>query len=297
VASAGAARADPTAPPSAFGYEARAFIALNPGAVSLGADFFYRRRLYASNAPLLAQNEVMVQVGGGLSPGSARPIARVSIQPLSILRLWVQYEGEGYFGILSFARSFRSPADNYGRGVFTSPPAGPPGTSGAYPLWINKIELGARLQLQLRQWSLRSSWRAAHYDASLAPGDRVLYDTWIDNVVYAHGWALLNENELGYTVSPEGPLIGLRATVTFVFYPAEAYAPGEPNLNLNSPAVKVGPMVRYPLLRPDPRRRKITQLLLQGVTQFYLVDRFHTDGTTPSFVPYVSVALLATGDL
>src|SRR6266404_4262834 len=53
---AGDANADPTLAPSAFGYEARAFIALNPGAVNLAGDLFYRHRLYRSDKPLLKQN-------------------------------------------------------------------------------------------------------------------------------------------------------------------------------------------------------------------------------------------------
>jgi hypothetical protein len=297
LAATGDAAADPVPEFHPFGYETRAFVALNPGSVNLAADFHYHRRLYASPNPLLAQNEWMVQVGLGISPASVRPSIRVSLQPLSILRFWIQYEGEGFFGASGFARSFPSPASDYGRGLFSSPPNGPPGSSGSYPLWTNKLELGARLQLQYGPWSVRSTWRAVHYDANLAPGDRVFYDNWIDNVVAAHGWAVQNDDDLGYTLSPGGALLGARTTVTLVFYPSAAYAPGEPHINLNSPAVRVGPFVRCPLLKPDNHRRALTQLFLAGVAQFYILDRFHTDVRSPAAVPYVSLSLIATGDL
>ncbi|MCU1278173.1 MAG: hypothetical protein JWM53_1719 [bacterium] len=293
----GDAGADSTPAFHPFGYEARVLIALNPGSANVAADFHYHRRLYASPRPLLSQNELMVQVGTGISPASIRPVLRVSVQPLSVLRLWIQYEGEGFFGSSGFARSFPSPASDYGRGLLGSPPAGPPGSTGSYHLWVNKLELAARLQLQRGHWMIRSTWRAVHFDASLAPGDRVLYEPWIDNVVYAHGWAVQNDDELGFVLSPGGSVIGARATVTLVFYPSDAYAPGEPQVNLNSPTVRVGPFVRCPLLEPNERRRSITQLFLAGVAQFYLVDRFHTDVRTPAAVPFLALSLIANGDL
>jgi hypothetical protein len=306
LAVAGCAHAAPAAadtPDAAhpFSYEVRAQAAMNPGSLYLQPSVIYRRFLYDAQAPLLAHNEWALQVGLGLSPASLRPSIRLTVQPLSILRLWIAYEGEGYFGISGFARSFPSPSSNYGRGPFSPPPDGPAGSTGAYSLWVNRFELGVRPQVQLGPWLARSSWRAVRYEANLRGGDRVLYDPWIDDVVYAHGWAVQSDTDLAYELSPDGasdggPLVGVRFSLNLVFYPSDAYAPGEAQNDSNSPSARVGPWVRWPLLTPD-RARAVHELFVTGLTQFYVADRFHTGTSTPAAIPMVSLSLTATGDL
>jgi hypothetical protein len=293
--------ADAPDPAHPLGYEMRLHAAMNPGSLYLETGLQYRRALYEAQDPMLAHNEWSLLVGAGISPASVRPLFRLTIQPLSFLRFWVGYEGEGYFGASGFARSFPSPSANYGRGLFSPPPDGPAGATGAYSLWVNRFELGVRPQMEVGRWLVRSSWRAVRYEASLRGGDRVVYDPWIDNVVYAHGWAVQSDSDLAYSLarggtSEEGPLVGARLSVSFVPYPDEAYAPGESHENPNSPSARMGPWVRWPLLIPD-ETRTVDEVFITGLTQFYLVDRFHTGASTPTAVPTVSLTLTATGDL
>jgi hypothetical protein len=217
-AHAAPAAADPPDPAHPLTYEVRALAAMNPGSLYLQPSVIYRRALYDARAPVLSHNEWALQVGLGLSTASLRPLVRLTVLPLSILRLWVAYEGEGYFGTSGFARSFPSPASDYGRGLFSPPPDGPAGSTGAYSLWVNRFELGARPQVQLGPWLARSSWRAVRYEANLRGGDRVLYDPWVDTVVYAHGWAVQSDTDLAYDLTPEGTsesgaLVGARFTL------------------------------------------------------------------------------------
>jgi hypothetical protein len=257
----------------------------------------YRHPLYAARQPVLALNEWSIQATLGVSPAAFRPGVRLTIQPLSILRIWVGYDGEGYFGTAGFARSFPSPASDYHRDLLGSPAAGP---TGAYPLWVNEAELGVRLQVTGGPWLARSSWQAIRYQANLQRGDRVLYDPGIDNLVYANGWALHSDTDLGYALTDgetnSGPILGARFSLNFVFYPGDAYAPGAPHTNANSPSARVGPWLRFPLLTPD-RARAVNDLSLTVLTQFYIVDRFHTGASTSAAVPFVGLLLTATGDL
>jgi hypothetical protein len=150
------------------------------------------------------------------------------------------------------------------------------------------------------RWLARSSWRAIRYEANLQSGDRVLYDPGIDNLVYASGWALHSDTDVGYALTDgdtnSGPILGARFSLNLVFYPGDAYAPGESHNNANSPSARVGPWLRLPLVTPD-RARTVNELSLTGTTQFYVVDRFHTGASTPTAVPYVGLLLTATGDL
>jgi hypothetical protein len=288
------ARAEPLPADGVWAYEARAVAAMNPGSAHADLDAVYRHRLYVSDRPVLADNALIVTAGFGFSPASFRPSASVAILPLSVLRLWVRYDGEGYFGDLGLARSFPSPASDYGRGLVSPPPPGPAGATGPYSLWLHRFELGLRVQAQVSRYVFRSSWRALRFDAHLAQGDRVVYDTSLDDVVAPHGWAIEGDTDAGIELRPGGIQVGLRFSLVEAFYPNEAYAPGEAHVD-DDASLRLGPWMRWPLYKVPKGR--LRQIVVGAAAQFYLADRFHTGATTPAAVPRTGISITALGDL
>jgi hypothetical protein len=288
-----------SAEPDGLGYELRTLAVLNPAGVRVDADAAYRTALYRAESPLLAYNGWTVRAGAGISPAAFSPFASISLQPFSTLEVSARYEADGHFGTIGFVRSYPSPTADYGRDVISSPAAGPEGSTGAYALWVQKLTLGASAQALVGRLLARSAWAFLRTEAHLASGDRVIYDPTLDTVVYAHGWAIKGDSDVGYALSHDldtAVLVGARFTYVEPLYPAAAFAPGEAQENPNGPSMRLGPWVRWPLLTPD-RAGAVSAIDLTTIAQFYLADRFHTGRTTSSLLPMLGLVLSASGGI
>lgn len=282
-----------------LGYELRTLAALNPAGIRVEGEALYRAAFYRSESPLFARNGWTARAGAGISPAAFSPFAAIALQPFSALEVTARYEADRYFGAIGFARSYPSPAADYSRNAISQPPSGPDGSTGAYALWVQRLTLGATVQAQLGRFLARSSWTFIRTEAELASGDRVVYDPMRDTLVYAHGWAVKGDSDVGFAFAREldgAVLAGLRFTYVEPLYPAAAFAPGEAHENPNGPSTRVGPWLRWPLLTPG-HAGAVDAVYLTTSAQFYLADRFHTGRTTPSLVPMLGLVLSVTGSL
>ena len=197
-------------------------------------------------------------------------------------------------------RSFPWPSADYGRGLFSPPPSGTCRSDRSLFALGVKLEAGARPQVQVGHRLARSSVarRALRRELSRR-GPRLLRSP-VDNVVYAYGNKWQSDTDLAYAgwrqvAHPAGLFSGRALLLNLVFYPNDAYGPGEAQSNSNSPSARrsLGALAAA----DTDKTRNWDELFVTGTTQFYVVDRFHTGATTPAALPFVSLSPTATGDL
>jgi len=180
---------------------------------------------------------------------------------------------------------------DYGSGAFSAPRDGP---GGNYALWVQQLTLHATLQAVLGPIAIRNTTRGSRFFADLHGDDRVFYDPLLDVVVYKDGWAVQNDTDLAYLWTSNF-LVGLRHTLIIAWYPSDAYAPGEPQENPNTPISKLGPVVAWRFLDGDSGLLQRGSLLLAA--QWYLAHRYRTGATASGAFPSLGLALVFSGDL
>ena len=223
-------------------------------------------------------------------PAALRPGVGLQIQPLVNLSFGVDYFAMYYFGTQGLAQSYPSPHSDYGSGAFSAPRDGP---GGNYALWVHQLSLHATLQGVLGPIAVRNTTRASRFFADLHGSDRVFYDPLFDVVVYKDGWVGQNDTDLVYLLTSNF-IVGLRYTLTIAWYPSDAYDPGEPQDNLNTPINKLGPVAAWQFLQSDGGLQRGALLL---TAQWYLTHRYRTGETVSGALPFFGLGLVFSGDL
>jgi hypothetical protein len=113
-------------------------------------------------------------------------------------------------------------------------------------------------------------------------------------VVYKDGWVGQNETDVVYLWTSSF-IVGLRYTLTIAWYPSDAYGPGEPQDNPNTPINKLGPVAAWQFLQSD--RGLIQRGNLLFAAQWYLTHRYRTGDTVSGALPFLGLALVFSGDL
>jgi hypothetical protein len=266
-------------------YSATLFAQGNPRALAMDLRLQYRHDLGAGSA-----------IGGFASvaagPAGLRPGVGIEIQPFANFAFGVDYFASYYFGALGLAQSYPSPRANYGSGAFSAPQDGP---GGSYALWVQQLTIHATLQAVLGPIAVRSTTRASRFFADLHGSDRVFYDPSLDVAVYKNGWVGQNDTDLVYLWTSNF-LVGLRHTLTIAWYPNDAYAPGEPRENPNTPISKLGPVAAWQFLEGD-RGGLVQRGSLLLAAQWYLAHRYRTGDTVSGALPFLGLGLVFSGDL
>src|SRR5262249_17397008 len=271
---------------SALQSSATFYTQMNPRALALDLRIEYLRQLGSESSA--------VGVFGGLTaaPGLIRPTIGLEIQPIvrpqGSLSLGIGYSAP-YFFAPNLLQSYPSPRANFGSGVLSGPAEG---QGGGYALLVHELMLNAVLQGTIGPFAARNTTRAVHFFAGLHGGDSVLYDPMFDVAVYKDGGAAQNDPDLLYSWGPDLAL-GLRPTLTLAWYPRDAYSPGEPRDNPDTPISKLGPFGLYRIF--ESQRGTRGELLLMA--QWYLAHRYRTGETVSGAFPLLGVGLLLTGDL
>lgn len=266
-------------------YSAALFAQGNPRALAVDLRLQYRHPLGDGGSAIGG----FTSISGG--PAGIRPGVGIEIQPCVNLSFGADYFASYYFGTLGLAQSYPSPRADYGSAAFSAPHDGP---GGSYALWVQQLSLHATLQAVFGPIAVRSTTRALRFFADLHGTDRVFYDPLLDVTVYKNGWVGQNETDLVYLVSSNF-LVGLRHTLTLTWYPSEAYAPGEPRENPNTPISKLGPVVAWQFLQRDGGTFQRGSLLLAA--QWYLAHRYRTGDTVSGALPFLGFGLVFSGDL
>jgi hypothetical protein len=288
------ARADePLRRRPSLSYENVFLVRVNP--LGLGDELKLRMRLplYASTRPALAQNFFGVVTPILLAPSFLRPGIGVEVQPLSLLHFYVGYEPAVYFGAVGSLRSYPSANADYGYGALQL--GGPPSMPGdLYSTVVHQLVLAATAQFAHRWFAFRSAWRAQYVDADLRNGDPVFYDPLYGTLLPRSGWMVHGETTALYK-STFGLSAGLQYLLTLTWYPSTAYAPGEPQVNQNTPIQKLGPLVAYTFSRQSPGRFEAPTLFLTAA--WYLQDRFRAGQTVSQGIPMIGVGFSFRGTL
>ena len=279
--------------PSSIGYDNTLAVRVNPLGVGDELVAHYRLGLYGSSRPLLAQNFVGVVTPLLAAPSLIRPGLGVELQPLSVLRLYVGYEPTIYFGVVGSLHSYATPAADVGFGPVQL--GGPPSLPGdLYATTVHQLVLGATAQFAWRWLAFRSAWRAQLIDAELRNGDTVFYDPLYGVLLPRSGWMIYGETTALWR-SRFGLAAGVQYQLTATWYPASAYAPGEPQVNPNTPEQKLGPVVTYTFARERRGRFEAPTLCL--LVAWYLEDRYRAGQLVSQGIPMIGVAFSFRGTL
>jgi hypothetical protein len=291
---AGEARSEPGAPhASTVDYENLFALRINP--LGLGDDFRVRYRvgLYESSRPLLAQNFFGIVAPLLVAPSFVQPGLGVELQPLSVFHVYVGYEAQLTLGAVGAMHSYSSPDAQFGFGPVQL--GGPPAAPGSlYATVVHHVVIAPTVQFAYRWLAFRSAWRAQFVDAALRSGDTVFYDQLYGVLLPQSGWMVHGETTALYR-SKLGFAAGLQYLVTATWYPASAYAAGEPHVNLNTPIQKLGPIASYTFARQRRGRFEAPTLFL--LAAWYLQDRYRAGQAVSQAIPMIAVGFSFRGTL
>lgn len=268
-------------------YTSLTALRLNPIGLAESARLTFRQRLYLSDALALRDN----YVGGGLSttlsPAYAKLGAVVETAPLTMLRLWAQFEVAAYFGTFSMIQSFAKPTAEFSDTTLRALAELPDDdVKRNYATVGSHATLGADAQAKLGPVAVRNFTKLQTARLTLRAGDAFYYDLNDDVLAQNGGLVLLNDTDLLW-VSDFGLTAGARMSFSQPFYdPSE--------LNENG-ASRVGPLVAYTFFSEDGAAFNNPTVLV--VANWWLSHRYRTGADSSQLFPYVVVAFAFTGDL
>ena len=242
----------------------------------------------------VAQRDLLLAVPSELGDELADAI--VEVQPLTILRLYAQYDFIGYYGTFNLFSSFDSAtADSSDTAIRDR--ADVPGLAN-YATTGGILTLGATLQMKIGPIAARSLFRAAYASYDVRPGDRVYYDQLYDMLMPNHGWLVANDLDVLalFDVDEFSFALGGRWSYSHSFFDEGHYAPGEDLTNLPETDVhRLGPLFAWTLDRdPGSSFDRPTVIV---IAQWHLVHRWRTGADVNIGLPYLALAFSFEGDL
>ncbi len=295
--STASAQVDPQPRQQLF-YSSLTAVRVNPLGLLNNTFASYRFRLFQSDSDVLKQNFVGIGLVGALSPAWGRLGIMAEVQPLTILRLYAQYQFIGNFGSFDLFASFPSATSDYSDSQIDER-SDQPGTEN-YATTGSLLTLGATLQLKVGPIALRSLFRAVRTDYDMREGDRVYYDQIYDMLMPDEGWMVVNDVDLFLVLQPSTYqlAIGARWTYSHSFYRDEDhFAPGEdPNNAPNNDIHRIGPIIAWQL-RPNNPGSRFDRPTLILLAQWHAQHRWRTGADVSAALPYVGLAFKFQGDL
>lgn len=277
------------------------------------AHFHYSETLLGRMNPLGLENELLLSyrvpvshrtdsallketywgpvIGVKVSPAAFRPVIGFEAQPLRIVTLFVRYEPAAYYGALRSVLSYPSASADAPVGYFVS---GPEPHGANYATIIHQFTGGLSLQAEYKNAFARSASRIHYESANLHPGDTVYYDSTFDMLVARKGWVFENDTDLGWSFGPHVKA-GLRYATILTWYPADAYAPGEPRTGSNSPIMRAGPIAQYELGAHE--FGPFATAAIFGTANWFIDHRYRTGEEVSRAAPFVGGGFTLTGDL
>jgi hypothetical protein len=266
-----------------------------------GVEFLrltYRKRLYLAQELALRDN----YVGGGLStaitPAYAKLGALVETQPLTMLRLWAQFEIAGYYSTFSMVQSVPDVRDDFSDTELRRRAELPVGTIDRnYATVGTHGTLGADFVAKIGPIALRDFMRLTTARLNLRGLDVAYYDLQDDVLAPNGGFVFFNDTDVLY-VSDFGLTAGVRFNVSHPFYDARHFG-GDVNAanaaNPNGPMTRVGPVVAYTFFSEDGAMFNNPTVLL--IANWWLTHRFRTGADSSQAFPYIAVGFAFNGDL
>lgn len=294
-ASVAFAQVDPQ-PAHSIAYRNLTAVRINPLGLVNFARASYRFRLFESESDILKQNYVGIGVTGGISPAWGRFGLLAEVQPLTILRLYAQFEFIGNFGTFDLFASFPSASSDFSDSTIDA--RADQDATEAYATTGSLLTLGATLQLKVGPIAVRSLFRAARTNYTTRAGDRVYYDQIYDMLMPDDGWMVINDLDVLAVLNPGTTQLaaGVRWSYSHAYYNESHVAPGEdvdavPNNDIH----RIGPLLAWQIRNtPGARFNKPTLILL---AQWHLKHRWRTGTDVSQALPYIGLAFSFQGDL
>ena len=263
-----------------------------------GVEFFrltYRKRLYLAQELALRDN----YVGGGLStsitPAYAKLGAIVETQPLTVLRLWAQFEVAGYYSTFSMVQSFADARDDYSDTELKARAELPVGeVNRNYATVGTHGTLGADIVAKFGPIAVRDFMRLTTARLNLRDLDVAYYDLQDDVLAPNGGIAFFNDTDVLY-VSDFGLTAGVRFNVSHPFYDGRHFSGDASAENPNGPMTRVGPVIAYTFFSEDGAVFNNPTVLL--IANWWLTHRFRTGADSSPLLPYIAVGFAFNGDL
>ena len=277
-------------------YENLTAVRVNPLGLVNFTRVSYRFRLFESDSDILKQNYVGIGAVGAISPAWGRIGILAEVQPLTILRLYAQFEFIGNFGTFDLFASFPSANSDFSDSTIQA--RAEDEATEAYATTGSLLTLGATLQLKVGPVAVRSLFRAARTNYTTRAGDVVYYDQIYDMLMPDDGWMVVNDLDVLAVLNPGTTQLaaGVRWSYSHSFYNDSHFAPGEdPNDVPNNDVHRIGPLLAWQIRNnPGARFDKPTLILL---AQWHLQHRWRTGADVSQALPYVGLAFSFQGDL
>lgn len=262
-----------------------------------GVEFLrltYRKRLYLAQELALRDN----YIGGGLStsitPAYAKLGALVETQPLTVLRLWAQFEIAGYFSTFSMVQSLPDVRGDYSDTELRRRAALPVGdVDRNYATVGTHGTLGADIVAKFGPIAVRDFVRLTTGRLNLRGLDVAYYDLQDDVLAPNGGFALFNDTDVLY-VSDFGLAAGVRFNVSHPFYDARHLSGDATAENPNGPMTRVGPVIAYTFFSEDGAMFNNPTVLL--IANWWLTHRFRTGADSSQLFPYIALGFAFNGD-
>lgn len=294
-ASTAFAQVDPQ-PAQSIAYRNITAVRVNPLGLVNFARASYRFRLYESESDVLKQNYVGIGAAGGISPAWGRIGILAEVQPLTILRLYAQYEFIGYYGTFDLFASFPSATSDFSDSTIGT--RAEQDATEAYSTTGSLLTLGATLQLKVGPIAVRSLFRAARTNYTLRSGDRVYYDQIFDMLMPDNGWMVVNDLDVLAVLQPGTTQLaaGIRWSYSHSFYNDEHFTgPADQAAAPNNDIHRIGPLLAWQIRNnPGARFDRPTLILL---AQWHLKHRWRTGADVTQALPYIGLAFSFQGDL
>ena len=281
-------------------YRSTNVLRYNPLGLITDNHVSFRHELYRHDNIVLKDNFVGFGFAPQFSPAFARLGAVAEVQPLSVLRLFANFEVVGYYGFVNLLQSFDSPHADFSDsalGDLGALPDGDPGRN--FSTWGTQLTFGADLQAKVGPIAARNLARLVRGSYQLRQGDTAYYDQFYDVLAPNDGWYLNNDTDVFY-VTDFGLAAGARVNTTMPFYEERHFndadrAAGLAGTNPNGPTLRAGPMVTYTFF--DEEGAIWNKPTIIFTTQWWLSHRYRTGADVPQAIPYTVIAFQFTGDL
>jgi len=290
----------PEPPDTRFVYRTTSVFRWNPLGLMNDNHVGMRKRLVKSDHLLLSDTFVGIGFMPQITGGFARLGAMAEIQPTSVMRLWVNYDVVGYYGIFGLFQSFPSASSNFSDSRISSLgqlDVGDPRRN--YSTVGSQLTFGLDLQMKLGPVAARSLSRLVRGSYQMRPGDTVYYDQFYDVLAPNEGFFVTNDTDL-LLVFDFGLVFGLRANATYALYDASQLGTVDvvgmslPH-NPNGPTLRAGPMITYAFWDdPGSLFNRPTLILIMN---WYASHRWRTGADNPLWMPYVVLGFQMQGDL
>ena len=205
----------------------------NPVGLALKSRAEYQYRLYKSDEKALEMNYVAPGVFLDVTPANLKIGPTLAIQPLSVLQLSGGYYLLNYFGSFDRLQSFTSLDADYSDDTQKE--------NESYSTSGSVLQIGGKFQIKVGPVAIRSTNRAFKFNLSTNNDEPLFYESELDLLVPASGWAYQVDNDVLY-FTDFGLLAGMRHTYATAFYGDIEAGTGEPTSGVNH---RLGPFLGY----------------------------------------------------